>query len=307
MRPTHSPGLGARRPVVGMRLPRPKGCCRACKATGLQRTALRSSGSNTPDPTTAYAHANSGTSGRGRKQSRGRRKRSHATVPCNRVVRSATRRQMCMCPPAQNTRHHPGPTRRATRPFERDALPAQVRPPSQDQQSRSDEPLLTWKAGRRPQTRQHRQLRGPPTPTRPGRTRRRPQPANDVEPRDTTPTHRDPGPNPLLSNRPTPSTTPEPPRETTPAPSCDVVPVIQCLLRELASAEEIESAAARLDDDLPHLAELLRVYGTKTHSRRQSPPHQDPRHNTLHAFVGARQASDATGRWSLSSTRVDGL
>jgi transcriptional regulator with XRE-family HTH domain len=45
------------------------------------------------------------------------------------------------------------------------------------------------------------------------------------------------------------------------APTRDAVSEIQALLRALASAAEIEDAAARLDADFPGLAELLRVYG----------------------------------------------
>ncbi|SDM20391.1 hypothetical protein SAMN04489726_0342 [Allokutzneria albata] len=46
-----------------------------------------------------------------------------------------------------------------------------------------------------------------------------------------------------------------------PLPAADPVPAIQALLRALASATEIEAAAARLEPDLPGLAEFLRVYG----------------------------------------------
>lgn len=46
-----------------------------------------------------------------------------------------------------------------------------------------------------------------------------------------------------------------------PPPGRDTVTEIQALLRALASAAEIESAAALLDADFPGLAELLRVYG----------------------------------------------
>ncbi|MCP3803695.1 helix-turn-helix domain-containing protein [Allokutzneria sp. A3M-2-11 16] len=41
----------------------------------------------------------------------------------------------------------------------------------------------------------------------------------------------------------------------------DPVPAIQALLRALASAAEIEAAAARLESEAPGLAEFLRVYG----------------------------------------------
>ncbi|MFB9903461.1 helix-turn-helix domain-containing protein [Allokutzneria oryzae] len=46
-----------------------------------------------------------------------------------------------------------------------------------------------------------------------------------------------------------------------PQPPADPVPAIQALLRALASAAEIEAAAARLEADSPGLATFLRVYG----------------------------------------------
>jgi transcriptional regulator with XRE-family HTH domain len=47
-----------------------------------------------------------------------------------------------------------------------------------------------------------------------------------------------------------------------PPTTADPVGAVQALLRAVASAGEIETAASRLDADLPELAELLRVYGT---------------------------------------------
>jgi transcriptional regulator with XRE-family HTH domain len=58
--------------------------------------------------------------------------------------------------------------------------------------------------------------------------------------------------------RVTATTTPDPPPA---APPRDAVPQLQGLLRALASAAEIEGAAALLDAEFPELAELLRVYG----------------------------------------------
>lgn len=63
-----------------------------------------------------------------------------------------------------------------------------------------------------------------------------------------------------------------------PGPADDPVVVIQALLRSVASAAEIEAAAARLEPDLPDLAGLLRVYGTgrtadaRAHLRRTLTP-----------------------------------
>lgn len=51
---------------------------------------------------------------------------------------------------------------------------------------------------------------------------------------------------------------PEPP----PQANGDTVGAVQALLRAVASAAEVETAATRLDPDLPELAELLRAYGT---------------------------------------------
>lgn len=67
-----------------------------------------------------------------------------------------------------------------------------------------------------------------------------------------------------------------------PAPAgrgaADPVAVVQGLLRAVASAGEIEAAAARLEPDLPDLAEFLRAYGTgrtadaRAHYERTVPP-----------------------------------
>jgi transcriptional regulator with XRE-family HTH domain len=47
----------------------------------------------------------------------------------------------------------------------------------------------------------------------------------------------------------------------TPPPPTDAVAVIQALLREAASAADIETAASLLDADFPDLATFLRIYG----------------------------------------------
>ncbi|HEY3502423.1 MAG TPA: DNA-binding protein [Actinocatenispora sp.] len=58
----------------------------------------------------------------------------------------------------------------------------------------------------------------------------------------------------------------------------DAVGTVQALLRAVASAAEIETAAGRLERDLPELAELLRAYGTgrtdeaRAHYRRVMRP-----------------------------------
>lgn len=55
-----------------------------------------------------------------------------------------------------------------------------------------------------------------------------------------------------------------------PPPPTDAVTVIQALLREAASAAEIEAAAGLLDADFPDLARFLRIYGNgRTADARQ--------------------------------------
>lgn len=63
-----------------------------------------------------------------------------------------------------------------------------------------------------------------------------------------------------------------------PSADGDAVGTVQALLRAVASAAEIETAATRLEADLPDLAELLRAYGTgrtdeaRAHYRRVMRP-----------------------------------
>lgn len=53
----------------------------------------------------------------------------------------------------------------------------------------------------------------------------------------------------------------DPGREAPQEPAADPVAIVQSLLRDLASASELEGAAKLLDDQYPDLAEALRVLG----------------------------------------------